>query len=253
MIKEKTLVDRYLSRARDLDGTPYPKGKLIERCVREIQYDGPSATTVVRLKGVRGRGLKKHRRLIPTGPLGEVSYAVGGMLNLEFPSIAMLEALDGDTQVFKALATYYTENAEPPYPGQMTPELATKFAHENIRVEIDHDVIEALSKRNQNQTFPSAYAVIWDLLSVEKKALEMRWKRVDVATWKSAGLTLPVLDYERVPMLPPKPKPEGVLYRLTERHAKLLQLFDKADEAGKLHMEQAALYAATCKPTEQPG
>lgn len=251
VMTEKSLVDRYLSRARDLSGTPYSKQQLVERCERDITYDGRAAQTTVQLKGVRGRGLKKHRRLIPSGPLGVIRYVAGGMLNLEFPSVALLAVLDGDSKVFSALARYYTQNAEPPYPDQMTLELAAKFAHEDICVEIDQEVIEQLCKSNLYRGVPNAYAIIWSLLQVEKKTLDMRWKRVELAKWKSAGLTWPILNYERKLMPPPKPKPEGVLYRFTERHAKLLRLFDKADEAGKQHMEQAAIYAATSNNAEQ--
>lgn len=156
--------------------------------------------------------------------------------------------LDSDFQVSSALARYYLNHAKPAYPAQMTVELAVKFAHENLRVEFDLDVIEALF---QQQRFSlgvgNAYSLICDMLGVESKALEMRWKKVDVSKWRDAGLSWPVLRIAPKNPRPAPPKPQGVLHRISARHAKLLQLFEKADEAGKLHIEQSAVFAAASK------
>lgn len=244
---EKTLVDRYLRRARDHSGTPYTKSQLVDRCEKDVSYDGPEARTTVQLKGVRGSGLKKHRRLIPTGPLGEIRYGYDGLLSIEFPSVPLLAALGSDSQVISALARYYTRHAEPPYPAQMTVELAVKFAHENLRVELDHEVIEALCMNEQWHDLGNGYSLICDMLRVEQKALEMRWKRVELTKWRAAGLDWPVLRYEPKNPRPMPPKPVGVLYRISERHAQLLRLFDQADEAGKQHIEQAGAFAAASK------
>jgi len=178
VVAEKSLLDRYLMRARDHSGALFTKSRLIDRCTRDVAYDGPEARTTVQLKGERGRGLKKHRRLIPNGPLGEIRYGFDGLLSIEFPSTQLLAALDSDFQVSSALARYYLNHAKPAYPAQMTVELAVKFAHENLRVEFDLDVIEALF---QQQRFSlgvgNAYSLICDMLGVESKALEMRWKK----------------------------------------------------------------------------
>ena len=66
---------------------------------------------------------------------------------------------------------------------------------------------------------------------------------MDLGKWVSAGLTWPLVRPVSK-RLQVAAKPPGVVYRLTERHAKLLRLFDKADEVGKQHLEQAASFAA---------
>ena len=68
-MNEVSLEARYLKRARDECGTPYTKAKLVARCEDDIVYYGPDARTSVKIKGSKGSGLKKHRRLIPTGQL----------------------------------------------------------------------------------------------------------------------------------------------------------------------------------------
>lgn len=249
---EESLVSRYLKRACDPHGMPYTKQKLVEMCQREIRYDGPDAKTEVQLKGVRGQGLKKHRRLLPSGPLGKVRAAYQGLLSIEFPSTQLLATLTSDSDVVSALASHYTHHAEPVYPAQMTVELAVKFAHESLRVEFDLEVIEALHQNNPCRSYGNAYALISDMLRVEQKALEMRWKRVDLAKWKAAGLDWPIVPFEPKMLRPIAPKPAGVFYRITERQAKLLQLFDASDEVGKFHIEQAAAFAAARKSAPEP-
>lgn len=249
---EKTLVERYLKRACDSCGTPYTMRQLVELCERNIKYEGPDSKTSVQLKGVRGRGLKQHRRLIPSGPLGVVRSAYQGLLSIEFPSCQLLATLGNDSNVVSALATHYTKNAEPVYPDQMTVELAVKFAHENLRVEFDHEVIEALHQNNPNRPYGNAYSLISDMLRVEQMALEKRWKKVELVKWKAAGLHWPLVAYESKIPRPIAPKPQGVLYRITERQAKLLRLFEAADEMGKLHIEQAAAFAEARKSKPVP-
>lgn len=245
---EQTLEERYLARARDHSGTPYTKTQLLDRCERDVGFYGPDARTSVQLKGVRGRGLKSHRRLIPTGPLGEISHAYKGLLTIEFPSVSMLAALGSDGDVISALARYYTEYAEPAYPAHMTLELAVKFAHENLRPELDQDVIESIfHKKRFAPEFGNGFLLISDMLRVERKALELRWKRVSLAKWQAAGLDWPVVEIQPKNPRPIRPRSEGVVYRVTERHAKLLRLFDAVDDAGKQHIEQAAVFAATSK------
>lgn len=247
VMTEITLLDRYLRRARDHSGALFTKSRLIDRCARDVAYDGPEALTTVQLQGVRGRGLKKHRRLIPNGPLGEIRYGCDGLLSIEFPSVPLLAALGSDSQAISALARYYTGHAEPQYPAQMTVELAVKFAHENLRVEFDQEVIEALYQNSPQIMLGNGYSMICGMLRVEQKALEIRWKRVELAKWRAAGFDWPVLTIEHKSPRPMPPKSVGVLYRISERHAKLLRLFDQADEAGKQHIEQAVVFAASSR------
>ena len=246
-MNEVSLEARYLKRARDECGTPYTKAKLVVRGEDDIVDYGPDARTSVKIKGSKGSGLKKHRRLIPTGPLGEVQRAYDGFLTIDFPSRELLDALHVGSKAVNALARYFTSNAVPVYPKDMSLELAVKFAHESLRVELDRDVIEELLQQNPPSILGNGHAVILQLLYVEQKALEKKWKRVELEKWKAADQTWPVIAIERKPMLPPTPRAEGVIYRITERQAKLLRLFDQADEAGKKHMEDAGLYAASQK------
>lgn len=129
------------------------------------------------------------------------------------------------------------------YPADMTVELAVKFAHENLRIELEPEVIDALLLRHPRGALGNAYAMILSLLSVEEAALKRRWRRVDLAKWRAAGLSWPVLEVERPRAMPRKPV--DALHRVAERHAKLLRLFNGADEAGKQHIEQAAAFAAS--------
>jgi hypothetical protein len=244
---EKALVDRCLKRALDDSGIPYTEHRLAERCSLDISYHGPEARTSVRMKGVRGYGLKKCRRLLPSGPPGEVQYTSSGLLHIDFPSVALLAALRGHSAAHHALAGFYTDSSGARYPQQMPVELGAQFALEHIDVEIDLDVVEALIQNNPPAPFGNAHHVIFYLLEVEHIARKRRWKRVDLAKWRSAGLTWPLVRLERG--RPASPKPFGSTYRVSERHAKLLRLFDQADEAGRARIEEAAALVAAVRPT----
>ena len=240
--KDDSLLNKCLKRAINFSGTPLTQQTLVDRCQRDIEFDGPQAHTLVLMRGERGLGLKKHRRLVPAGPLGDVRHASAGHLHIEFPSVGMLIALKGHTEAFLALSGYFTEKSEVPYPSQMTVELAAHFAQSNIGIEIDLDVIEALHQIVPAGPFGNGRWLIVHLLEIERIAAERRWKRVDLSRWCTAGLTWPVIRPGR--RLLAGPRPVGTLHRVSERHAKLLRDFDKADEAGKLHIEQSATFAA---------
>lgn len=239
---EKSLVDRCLKRALDADGTPYTEHRLAERCALDISNLGPEARTSIRMKGVRGYGLKKTRRLMPSGPPGEVQYTSPGFLHIDFPSVAMMAALRGHSSAHHALAGFYAASSGARYPQEMSVDLGVRFALEHIDVEIDPDVVEALIQNTPSNPFGNSRLVIFHLLEVEHIARRRRWKRVDLTKWRSAGLTWPLIRLER-----PRPvatRPVEQIYRVSDRHAKLLRLFDQADEAGKAHIEQAAAHAA---------
>ncbi|RMA56477.1 hypothetical protein C8C96_4894 [Acidovorax sp. 100] len=235
---EKSLVDKCLRRALDPSGMPYTEHRLVERCSLDISYHGQEARTSVRMKGVRGYGLKKCRRLLPSGPPGEIKHATSGLLHIDFPSVALLAALRGQSVAHHALAGFYMGYSGARYPQQMPVELGGQFAQQHLEVEIDLDVVEALIQNNPPGPFGNSRQVIFDLLEVEHIARKRRWKRVDLAKWRSAGLTWPLVRLERAP--PVAPRPLVATYRVSERHARLLRLFDQADEAGKGRIEQAA-------------
>ena len=241
-MKEESLEARYLSRALDYCDVPFTKEKLIERCINEIKYFGPYALISIRMKGVQGRGLKKHRRLIPNGPLGEIKSAYQGRLSIDFPAGQLLDVISGSYDRIVSLAHYFTESAEPAYNGNLNLELAMKFAHENLAVELDEDSVAAVLKQNPPNVLGNAYAIIMQLLYVEQRALALKWKRVELAKWIAAKQSWPLVPFVCDRKRPATPKPvEGVLYRISERQAKLLRLFDRADERGKKQIEQAAL------------
>ena len=246
---EDALVDRCLKRARDYNGVPFTKTRLAETCSLDISLYGPVACTSVRMKGVRGWGLKKHRRLFPSGPLGEIRYAESGLLNIEFPSVELLTALQGHTRARIALASYFTGSSKAAFPDKMPLALALQFAQEHLHVELDPAVVELAYQNTPEEPFGNGRQLIQQLLEVEHIAAKRRWKSVDLKKWRAAGLTWPLI---RPPRVSPAaaPKPQGVVYRLSERHAKLLRLFDQADEAGKLFIEQSAALAAA--PRQQP-
>lgn len=249
---EQTLLDKSLARAFDASNKPYTRTSLITRCKGDIECFGREAKTDIYMKGSRGMRLKNRRSLFPTGPLGDVKYGDAlGRLRVEFPSIALLEAIDGrcSTTKHSALASYYTRLTDPPYPTELSLPLAIQMAqHITEHVEIAEDVVEALF-HEQNFPFSLNFAML--VLQVEDEARKHRWRRVDLAKWKAAGLTYPVLHYQpKTPKQQPRPKPPGVVFRITERQADLLRLFERADEDGKQHIEQAAGFAA--KPRNPP-
>ena len=251
MRKEKSLLDRYVSRARDFSGNAFTRQSLTERCESNIRLFGPEARTSVQLKGERGRGLKKHRRLTPSGPLGEVTAAGRGLITIEFPSVGLMASLENEISVFSALARFYMDYAEPPYPKQMTLELAVKFAHEHLRVEIEQEVLEKLLSNYESmpRILGNGHALIVDILKVEAEAMMRRWKRVELAKWLAAGLSWPVQSPVVKKPRPLPAKPQSVVYRVSERHAKLLRLFDQAGEEGKRHIEETASFAAASRPS----
>lgn len=210
---EKSLVDRCIKRASDCSGAPYTQHRLAERCSLDISYLGQEARTSVQMKGARGHGLKKHRRIIPLGPPGEIRYASSGLLHIDFPSVELLAALRGDSAAFHALAGFYTAASECPYQQQMPMELAIQFAHEHISVEIDPDVVDALIQNNPPGPFGNSRQLICHLLEVEHIARKRRWKRVDLARWRSAGLAWPLVRLPRA--RPSSAKPEGIVCRVS--------------------------------------
>lgn len=235
----ESLLDRCLKRTSNRHGQPYTKHDLAKRCTLDIAFEGPQSRTCIDVKGVRGRGLKKQRRLMPSGPLGAVIGAYKGTLSIEFPSVQLLSAVNGDTAVFYALADYYTGACEAPIPEQIGLEMASQFAHTHLAIEVDPDVIEALLQRWPPCPFGNSRELIVRLLEVEHQAVKNRWKRVDLHKWQSAGLTWPLHTIPRS-----RPTPEFVTLRVPVRHAKLLHLFNQADDSGKLFLEQAAKFAA---------
>lgn len=246
---ETSLIDRYLRRACDYSGKPYTTHRLAQRCEMDISREGPEAFTSVQLQGKQGRGHKKHRRLFPTAPLGKILYVCTGLLNIDFPSAELLAALRGRHAAFAALANHYIERSEHPYPLRIPPQLAIQFAQDHLRVEIDPEVIEAIAQSTAIGASSDTRHFIVHLLELELHARRQRWKRVDLARWRATGFLRP-----RVPtpfVGPPKPKPKGTVYRVTERHAELLRLFDRADEAAKQHIVQFANFAAEARPLVQ--
>ncbi len=254
---ENTLLDKRLARALNASNQPYTKAGLIARCESDIEFFGREARTGIYMKGSRGMRLKNRRSLFPTGPLGDVEYAdtANKTLRVEFPSVALLEALDGDgwsITKHSALARYYTKQADPPYPQALSLPLAIQMAqHITEHVEVAEDVLEALFHEGRSPYSLSPHGFAMSVLQVEDEARKRRWKRVDFAKWKAAGLTYPVLRHQpKTPKQEPRPKPPGVVFRITERQAALLRLFERADEDGKQHIEQAARFAA--KPRNPP-
>lgn len=247
---EYALLDRCLARVFDHGKTPFTKGKLIEQCSRDVRLDGREAKTGVYLKGSRGMGLKRQRSIFPSGPLGEIAFGSDGRLYVEFPALELLGALDGPSARRTALAKFYLERTDPPYPNSLSLALAIQLAQQMTEsVAIAEDVVEAI----WNQELPNwnAFLIALNLLEVEDEAKKRRWKRVDLAKWKDANLTYPVL--KPTPSKPPKPverpKPPGVVFRITERQASLLLLFERSDEDGKRHIEESARFAAAQRQT----
>ena len=251
MVMESTLLDRYLKRAYSNNDKPHTKQSLKEQCEREITRDGPQARSVVLLKGQMGRGLKLQRRIFPDAPLGEVVRSGLGRLTVEFPSMSLLAALEGYYAAHAALAWYYLRSIDTPYPKNIEADLALQFAQEHLSIEIDLDIIEAVIASNRsNPIFGNSFLVFTSLFEIERTALMRRWKSVDLQKWRAAKLTRPL--WER-----PAPRSTasievGALYKVKERHAKLLHLYDQADEAGKQHIEQAAAFAAAKKNASGP-
>lgn len=241
---EDALVERCLKRTKDCRGAPYTKYSLAEVCALHVELYGRQATTCVRMRGVRGRDLKVHRRLFPSSPLGRVEYAHAGELSVEFPSFELLTSLRGHTHAHSTLAGYYIRSAEPAYPDRWPLSLAIQFAHQHISVELDADVLEAAFADSARMPLGNGHALIGCLLEVEHIARKRRWKRVDMVKWGAAGLTWPLVRPLPQTRSQGDSKAPGVLYRVTKRHAKLLRLFDESDAAGKEHIEQAARFAA---------
>lgn len=255
---EDSLLDRYLRRAYDYNDKPHTQTSLVQRCRLDIEFEGPDSCTEVRVKGTTGYGLKKHRRLFPSGPLGEVKYESSGFLRVEFPSVALLAALTRGNCVDSPLATYYTNHAEEPYPQHMPLELAIQFAHKHLKVEIDPEAIEILFRNYPPNPYignSSSHLLICDMLEIERVAIKRRWKSVNLQKWQAAGLAWPLeRRLERrapahvVRSSTAPQEPVSRLYRLTQRQAKLLLLFAQTDEIGKQHIEQSAAMAAVAHP-----
>ncbi len=116
-----------------------------------------------------------------------------------------------------------------------------------IDVEPDPDFVEALIQNNPPAPFGNSHHVNFQLLEVERIAQKRLWKRVDLARWRSAGLTSLLVRLERA--RPASPRPLGTTYLVPERHAKLLRLNDQVDEAGRARIEEAASLVIAVRPT----
>ncbi|WP_139093330.1 hypothetical protein [Delftia sp. JD2] len=246
---EDALVDRCLKRARDYGGVPFTKQRLASRCFSDISMHGPEANTSVRLKGTRGLGLKKQRRLFPSGPLGVIRFAEPGVLEVEFPSVELLTALDGRHTARGALAAFFTGPSKA-FPEKMPLALALQFAQQNLRVDLDPEVVELVYQNSAAKPIGNSRLLIQELLEIEDVAVARRWKTLDMGKWRAAGLTWPLIRPLRARSLPPKTS--GRMYLVCERHAKLLRHFDQADDAGKLFIEQSAFLAAAPRPQPAP-
>ncbi len=243
MVMESSLLNRYVNRAYRWLDKPHTQESLKSLCKSDIARSGPEARSSVYLKGALGQGLKKHRRLFPNAPLGEVVRSELGMLQVEFDSLHLLAALGSDFDADAALASYYLNSIEKPYPKNITAELVLQFSQSHIEIEIDLDIAEALIAENvANEVTGNAYLIFIGLFQIERVAVSRRWKRVDLQKWRDAKLGGPLWGRPAPRTRPPVEV--GTLYRVKDRHAKLLRLFEQADEAGKLHIEQAAAFAA---------
>lgn len=247
---ETSLLERCLTRARDLSDKQCTRDGVINICERDIWFEGTQAQTQLKLRGTRGRRQKEHRRLFPSGPLGVILWESEGMLTLEFPSVELLCSLAGPSKARSALASHFTERAEPKYPLQMTVGMAMEFAHRNLAVEIDPDLIEALFNSARSPGLRSGPLLIADLLEVESHVIKQRWKRVDLARWRTTGQISPwaLADHSEGPRRAKVPDSSMVVHRITQRHAHLLSLFEKAGEGDKKQIELAASMA--CKPLQ---
>ena len=240
---ERTLFDKYLARAFDVSRRPLSSHQLAAECEKDIQHDGRDAKTTVYMKGDRGLCLKNRRRLFPGAPLGEVQSGGFGnsLLSVSFPSIGLLNALGGISH--SALATYYLRKSDPPYPDRISLSLAVQLAeYIVVHVEINPDIVESIYN-GQPATLRTAHSIAHCLLLVEEEARKHRWKNVDLGRWKSANLTYPVLEPKHAHARGAQ-KPSGTVARLSPRQVNLLNLFYRADEEGKQHIEQAAVFAA---------
>lgn len=244
MSLEKSLLERCLKRTNTYSGKPHTQHSLSQLCCLDISMYGPDSRTSVQIKGVKGHGLKKHRRLLPYVPLGKVKYSCSnGFIDVEFPSVKLLDALGGQHTTFHPLISYYMEKLN--YPSNFSVSLAEKFANDHLDVEIDLDVIEAIIQYNSRSLFDNGHMVIRGLLEVEHEAKKRRWRTLDLSKWASAGLAYPLILPAKVQR--PLPKEKSIPCYLSERHAKLLRMFDAADENGKKSIESAA--GLTNQPT----
>lgn len=243
-------MSRCLKRTLDCGGAPYTEHQLRERCRTAISNEGVEAVISIRIKGVRGHGLKKQRRLFPHGPLGKVWRAETGLLHVEYSAAALLSALSGQHAVFRAMAHHYTSVFGGSYPQQMPLALAMQFAQQHLRVEVDPEIVECVFQKSPPSAFGNAWRVIVDLLEVEHIALQRRWKSVDMQRWKSAGLTSPLLCALKTRPGAGSQSMSSMVFRgLSQREAKLLERFRKADEPGKVFIEQGASFAAAAVTT----
>lgn len=172
---EDALVDRCLKRARDYGGVPFTKQRLASRCFSDISMHGPEANTSVRLKGTRGLGLKRQRRLFPSGPLGVIRYAEPGVLEVEFPSVELLTALDGRHTARRALAAFFTGPSKA-FPDKMPVAVALQFAQQHLRVDLDPEVVELAHQNTTDEPFGNGSNLIQQLLEIEDVAVARRWK-----------------------------------------------------------------------------
>lgn len=253
---EQTLLDRYLARALDYSGKPWTKDKLIQRCEQHIEMYGRQAKTGLHMKGIVGMGLKSGRRLFPTGPLGHVEYGTsGGLLSVEFPSLELLDALDGYMSVSKhsALARYYISKSEPAYPEVLLLPLAIQMAQDITEdVVIAEDVVEAVF---YYERFPlaSTFGFAMDILRVEDEARKRRWKRVDLPRWEAAGLNWPVLRIKRRSSTKSPPPPLRFHCVLTPDEKNLLDNYRNSPPDARAAIKAASdAFAPPAKVSSKP-
>jgi hypothetical protein len=195
---ERTLWDKYLARALNYTGQSMTQDGLIRRCELDIEMYGRESVTDINMKGVVGMKKKTRRRLFPTGPLGNVHYESNGLLLVKFPSLDLLEGLDGPMSLRKhhALAKHYRENSETPYPEDLPLALALQMARQiTAHVEIGEDIVESVWQQC-NSPF-KCLSIATDLLRIEDEACKRRWKSVDLPRWEAAGLDWPALPIKR--------------------------------------------------------
>ena len=188
---EQALLGRCFARTLDACRRPITKQGLIERCVLDVRFGGNDATTELYIKGTRGQAVKTKRRLFPSGPLGEILFSNPGWLYVSFPAAATLDALGERTKKCQALAHYFEEAANPPYPLNPPLALVTQMAEAIVvKVAIEQEVLEAMytAKQKTPPWLRCSYSYIFQLLQIEDAAVENRWKRVNLAQLKESRM-----------------------------------------------------------------
>lgn len=173
--------DRLVSKLYSYSDTPCLAKDVINRCQSAIRFDGKNAEVDFQMKGSKGKGIMKRRRMFPSGPLGKVISTYGNnKLYMEFSAKEILRFLDAYEELRDAIQRYVIDK----WGVSITKEQFPLFVNSVIDIEIEAEFSNKLFDNSRG----SVITLCNDLIKIEKLAEEKGWRVMTEIKWGKRSL-----------------------------------------------------------------